>query len=131
MPEVINVGEYVRCINVPNKGVFSEGGIYISTYEKNALGAYDEIYERVLFDIDLFTNYFEYIEEEFYLDFYKKNKTDKIWWTKEIHTIGEFLFSFDKKKIYNLYADYPENLTPEEKEIFDKENPFWANYFRN
>ena len=43
--------------------------------------------------------------------------------------VGHHLFSFDKKKIYNLFADYPHNLTAEEKEIFDKENPFWKDFF--
>ena len=43
--------------------------------------------------------------------------------------VGHHLFSFDKKKIYNLFADYPHNLTTEEKEIFDKENPFWKDFF--
>ena len=38
--------------------------------------------------------------------------------------------SFDKKKIYNLFADYPHNLTAEEKEIFDKENPYWCDFFK-
>ena len=53
-------------------------------------------------------------------DFYKKNKNDKIWWIDNIDTIGEFLFSFDKKTIFNLFADYPHNLTAEQKEIFGK-----------
>ena len=64
-----------------------------------------------------------------YIDFYKKQKNDKVWWTKEIDIIGEFLFSFDKETIFNLFADYPDKLSPEQKEIFDKENPFWAEYF--
>ena len=64
-----------------------------------------------------------------YRDFYKKQKNDKVWWTKEIDIIGEFLFSFDKETIFNLFADYPDKLSPEQKEIFDKENPFWAEYF--
>lgn len=43
--------------------------------------------------------------------------------------VGRHLFSFDKKKIYNLFADYPHNLTADEKKIFDKENPFWKEFF--
>ena len=43
--------------------------------------------------------------------------------------IGEFLFSFDKKTIYNLFRDYPYKLNKEQKEIFDKENPYWADFF--
>lgn len=62
-------------------------------------------------------------------DFYKENENDTIWWVNDLDTKGEFLFSFDKKKIYNLFADYPYNLTKEEKEIFDKENPYWAEFF--
>ncbi|MBM6875992.1 DUF7675 family protein, partial [Fusobacterium mortiferum] len=58
-------------------------------------------------------------------DFYKENENDIIWWVNDLDTKGEFLFSFDKKKIYNLFADYPHNLSKEEKEIFDKENPYW------
>lgn len=64
-------------------------------------------------------------------DFYKKNKNDEIWWTDELDTVGEFLFSFDKKKIYNLFADYPHNLTKEEKEMFDKENTYWKDFFKD
>ena len=62
-------------------------------------------------------------------DFYKQNKNDEIWRIDNIDTIGEFLFSFDKKTIFNLFADYPHNLTAEQKEIFDKENPYWKDFF--
>lgn len=64
-------------------------------------------------------------------DFYKENENDSIWWVNDLDTKGEFLFSFDKKKIYNLFADYPYNLTKEEKVIFDKENPYWAEFFKD
>ena len=64
-------------------------------------------------------------------DFYKQKRGDKVWWIDEIDHIGQFLFSFDKKKIYNLFEDYPHNLTKEEKEIFDKENPFWKDFFKD
>lgn len=61
--------------------------------------------------------------------FYKNSPGDKIWWIDNPETVGEWLFSFDKKKIFNMFADYPHNLTPEQKEIFDKENPYWKEFF--
>lgn len=61
--------------------------------------------------------------------FYKHNKTDKVWWLSDPETIGEFIFSFDRETIFNLFLDYPHNLTSEQKRIFDKENPFWVNFF--
>lgn len=64
-------------------------------------------------------------------NFYKKDETDKIWWVDNPETVGLHLFSFDKKKIYNLFVDYPYNLTQEEKEIFDKENQFWKDFFKD
>ena len=63
-------------------------------------------------------------------DFYKENPTDRVWWISNIDTFGEHLFSFDKKVIFNLFRDYPRNLTKEQKEIFDNENPYWANFFK-
>ena len=60
--------------------------------------------------------------------FYKNNKSDKIWWV-DTDKEGFWLFSFDKKTIFNMYQDYPYKLTAEQKEIFDKENPHWAKYF--
>lgn len=63
-------------------------------------------------------------------EFYKKNKGDSIYWVKGDGKIGMHLFSFDKEVVFNLFADYPWKLTKDQKEIFDKENPFWANFFK-
>ena len=62
--------------------------------------------------------------------FYKKKDNDKIWSVEEIGYIGKLLYSFDKKNIYNLWTDYPHNFTKEEKELFDKENPYWKDFFK-
>lgn len=60
--------------------------------------------------------------------FYKKNESDKVWWVDNPEkTITEF--SFDKKNVFNLFADYPSKLTTKQKRIFDSENPFWADFF--
>ena len=45
--------------------------------------------------------------------------------------VGEWVFSFDKEKEYNMFEDYPHNLNPEEIKIFDEENPEWADFFRD
>lgn len=61
---------------------------------------------------------------------YKENNGDQIWWLDNSDEVkGEFIFSFDKKTTFNMFADYPFKLTPEQKAIFDKENPFWADFF--
>lgn len=64
-------------------------------------------------------------------DFFKKNEGDEIWWIEDLECIDRFLFSFDKIKIFNLYKDYPHNLSIEQKRIFDKENPYWKNFFKD
>ena len=35
----------------------------------------------------------------------------------------------NKKTIFNLFQDYPYKLTKEQKEIFDRENPYWKDFF--
>ena len=61
---------------------------------------------------------------------YKQDENDSIWWLDNAaEKKGEFIFSFDKEKKYNLFLDYPDKLTAEQKRIFDEENPFWADYF--
>ena len=62
-------------------------------------------------------------------NFYKNNKTDTIWWIDNLESFGEHLFSFDKKHIYNLFQDYSHNMTDAEVEIFNSENPYWAEFF--
>ena len=61
-------------------------------------------------------------------NFYKNEQTDTIWWV-DTRQRGVWEFSFDRKKIFNLFQDYPMKLTAKQKEIFDKENPYWAEFF--
>lgn len=63
--------------------------------------------------------------------FVKNNPNDKIFWVDNPDTKGEFLFSFDKERVFNLFADYPYKLTKHEKEIFDEENPYWKDFFKD
>ena len=60
---------------------------------------------------------------------FKNNPADAIWWVDTSDREGEFVFTFDKKAFFNMFADYPHKLTPEQKEIFDRENPYWADFF--
>ena len=67
-------------------------------------------------------------EHEMQPYWYKKHKHDKVWWLKQPDVIGELIISFDKKKKIHLFGEY-DKMTPEEKTIFDKENPYWAGFF--
>ena len=62
-------------------------------------------------------------------DYYKENETDIVWWLDNYDVIGEHVFSFDKKKRFNLFADYPHKLSAREWMIFNSENPFWEEFF--
>lgn len=62
-------------------------------------------------------------------NFYKNRKFDKIFWVDDPETMGEFLFTFDKMTIFNMFADYPHKLTEKQRRIFDEENPYWAEFF--
>ena len=64
-------------------------------------------------------------------NWYKNKPTDKIWWLDNSDKVGEWVFSFDKKKTFNMFADYPHALTKEQKEIFDAENPYWKDFFKD
>ena len=57
--------------------------------------------------------------------FYKENPTDQVWWVYD--DTKTIVFTFDKKTLFSLPSDYWK-MTPEQKEIFDKENPFWKEF---
>ena len=65
-------------------------------------------------------------------EFYKEKTTNQIWWLDNANdAVGVFVFSFDRKNLFNLFEDYPWKLTKEQKEIFDRENPYWAEFFND
>ena len=51
-------------------------------------------------------------------NFYRENKTDKVWWVDDPEVRGVWEFSFDRQTIFNLFEDYPWKLTPEQKKLF-------------
>jgi hypothetical protein len=63
--------------------------------------------------------------------FYKNEPNSKVYWVDNPDAIGVHEFSFDKKRVFNLFEDYPYALTPEEKAIFDKYEPYWADFFKD
>ncbi len=63
------------------------------------------------------------------IKFIKNNPSDLIWWVDNPERVGEWLFTFDKVNIFNMFRDYPDKLTKRQKELFDKENPNWAAFF--
>lgn len=62
--------------------------------------------------------------------FFKEKDNDVIWWVDTSELEGVWEFSFDKQTIFNLFRDYPYKLTKKQKQIFDRENPFWADFFK-
>ena len=57
------------------------------------------------------------------LDLYKASADRKIWQVETPNKKGEFLFTFDKKKVFNFFKDYPEKLSDDEIAIFEIEYP--------
>ncbi len=60
-----------------------------------------------------------------------KNERLKFTWLDTPDSIGEMLFTFDGKKTFNLFRDYPHELTEEQKQVFDSHNPYWAEFFKD
>lgn len=58
--------------------------------------------------------------------YFKRKPDDKVEWVD--NGCYQMCFTFDRKKLFYLPRDY-EKLTPEQKEVFDKENPFWKWFF--
>lgn len=57
--------------------------------------------------------------------------TLKFEWLDNSDSIGEMEFTFDGKQVFSLFRDYPHALTEEQKALFDAENPFWADFFKD
>lgn len=51
-------------------------------------------------------------------------------WVEEPEKLVKGSLLFDGITIFNLFRDYPYKLTPEQKEIFDEKNPYWADFFK-
>jgi len=64
-------------------------------------------------------------------EFYKNEPDDLIYWKETPNVHGEWLFSFDRQTVFNLFEDYPWKLTTQQKEIFDRENPYWREFFKD
>lgn len=52
-------------------------------------------------------------------------------WLDSSEKVGERLFAFDGKTVFNLFRDYPQALTKEQKQIFDELNPYWKDFFKD
>jgi hypothetical protein len=62
---------------------------------------------------------------------FKNDEQSRVWWLDNSdEKTGVFIFSFDKKKEYNLFSDYPHKLSNKEKKIFKEDEPFWAEFFK-
>lgn len=59
------------------------------------------------------------------MDFMKKSESDLISWVVPT-AYGDQRFTFDRKKIYDFWKDYPEKLSENERLIFRREFPFLA-----
>ena len=64
-------------------------------------------------------------------DFYKDDEKNTIYRVDDLDSKGKLLFSFDRVHILNLWTDYPAKFTDEQKKVFDKEYPFWAEFFKD
>ena len=61
--------------------------------------------------------------------FSRENESDKVWWLDNYDEIGTLVFSFDRKKKYYLFRDYPHKLSVREWMIFNEENEYWKDFF--
>lgn len=62
---------------------------------------------------------------------YKNNPEDVIWWVDNVENVGEFVFTFDREVFFNLFRDYPYALSEEQIKIFNRENPYWKDFFKD
>ena len=61
----------------------------------------------------------------------KIKKIEGFRWIRDPEQKGEFLFTFDGVEVFSLFRDYPYRLTKDQKDAFDAENPYWADFFKD
>lgn len=61
----------------------------------------------------------------------KQDTTLNFRWLDNSEKVGERLFTFDGKTVFNLFRDYPQALTKEQKRVFDELNPYWKEFFKS
>ena len=61
----------------------------------------------------------------------KENLSSGFKWIENPDRVGEMLFTFDGKRVFNLFRDYPHELTDEQKQLFDTEIPYCAEFFKD
>lgn len=54
------------------------------------------------------------------ITFYRNKRGDKIWRVDRVDEIGGIEVSFDKKKIYNLWTDYPSSFRQKKSRLLRK-----------
>ena len=64
------------------------------------------------------------------VEYKKESPGDSVWWVHRSGVVGTMAFTFDKRRIYNLFRDYPDKLSVEEWMAFNRENPYWEHFFR-
>ena len=52
-----------------------------------------------------------------------RSEGGKLWWVDDPDSTGNFLFSFDKHTVYNLFSEDWDKLSARQKAIFKEENP--------
>lgn len=55
---------------------------------------------------------------------FKNNPTDSVLWVDTSEKEGVFLFTFDGEKYFNLFRDYPHELSAEQKIFLIKKTHF-------
>lgn len=66
-----------------------------------------------------------------FYEWIKENPADTVEWADNgMDQKGVMLFRFGPGgRVFNLFHDYPEKLTPEELAVFNHDCPYWAEFF--
>lgn len=62
------------------------------------------------------------------------NQDARVWEVAKIDSRGHTsrtgpLVTFDRHRVYSLFADFPDHMTEEQISIIKEEMPYWADFF--